>query len=122
MKRNQVEMSKRQYDLLSLSIFVISLGVCSALVAVNLIRLLEMAPIVIALMGVWLMVLSAIQKGEGGSPSFGTLSWGLILVVGGVMGFFYLRKMYTAYFLPSILITLGLIGVIATLRSKRRSE
>ncbi len=117
-KRNLIEMSKRPYDLLSASIFILCLGVCSALVAAGLIGLMEMAPLVVALMGLWLIALSAIQRGEGEAVSFGTFSWGLILVVGGVMGFLYLRNLYTAFFIPAILIVIGLIGVVASLRSK----
>jgi len=80
--------------------------------------LMEMAPLVVALMGLWLIALSAIQRGEGEAVSFGTFSWGLILVVGGVMGFLYLRNLYTAFFIPAILIVIGLIGVVASLRSR----
>jgi hypothetical protein len=112
-------MPKRPYDLLSLSILILSLGFCSALVAIGSIRLLEIAPHITALMGLWLLALSAIQKGEGGSLPFDTFSWGLIPVTGGVMGFPYLRDMYTAFFIPPILIVIGLIGIVPTLRSTR---
>lgn len=110
-------MSKRPYDLLSLSLLILSVGVCAALFATGLIRLLEIAPLVIAIMGVWLIILSAIRMGERRASPFGIFSQGLILLVGGGMGFLYVRNMYRGFLIPALLIVLGLIGVLAAMRS-----
>ncbi len=112
-------MPKRSYDLLSLSILILSIGVSSSLVALGFLRLIEIAPLVTVIMGLWLLALSVIHRSEEGNLPFGTLFWGLILVAGGVMGFLYLRDIYKAFFIPAILIVLGLIGILATLLSRR---
>jgi len=118
LNRNRGKMSKRsQYDLLSLSVLIVSLGVGLALVSVGYIGLLDVLPVVVSVMGVWLIILSAIQ-----GKNFSIFSWGLLLVAGGTMGFLYIRNIFTGFFIPVILIVLGLIGVIAVLRSKKGAQ
>ncbi|MFB0543208.1 MAG: hypothetical protein ACETVR_00355 [Candidatus Bathyarchaeia archaeon] len=110
-------MSRRQYDLLSFSVLILSVGACAALFATGFIRLLEVAPLVIVIMGVWLMILSAIRRGERRVSPFGIFSQGLILLVGGGMGLLYVRGVYRGFFIPALLIVLGLIGVLAAMRT-----
>lgn len=109
-------MSKRSYDLLSISIVLIGLGLGLVLAIVGIIGPLEVIPLVIALLGGWYVALSTIQKGE--QREFSMLSWGFILFVGGVMGFVSLRFNFSVYFVPVILLALGLIGVITAMRHR----
>lgn len=119
--KSLAEMSKRQYDLLSFSVLILILGFFSALAVAGIIGLLEIFPLVIAFMGAWLIILTTIQKGEGESPYFSTLSWGLVLIVAGAMGFLYVRNIYGGFFIPALMIVLGLIGIMAVLRSWRKT-
>lgn len=112
-------MSRRPYDLLSFSVLILSVGVCAALFAAGFIRLLEVVPLVIAVMGVWLMILSTIRRGERRFSPFGIFSQGVILLVGGGMGLLYIRNMYRGFLIPALLIVLGLIGVLASTRSSK---
>ena len=113
-------MSKRQYDLLFLSIFLGGLGVSLALVALGMIGLLEVFPVVLVIMGLYTVVLASSQKGEKGS--FGNLAWGAILLVGGFMGILFVRNIFSGFLIPAILIVLGLIGAIAALRTRKETE
>jgi hypothetical protein len=114
-------MSRRQTDLLLLSILVLSLGFFSALAAAGLIGLLETVPLTIAVMGVSLIFLAVVQREAKSALSLDTVSWGLLMLVIGTMGFLYGRNIYSGFFIPSILIVIGLIGIMAVLRSWRKT-
>jgi len=101
-------------------VFLVSLGVTLALASVGFIVFFEVVPTVIAVMGAWLIVLYAVQKTQ--KRDFGTFSWGLLLLVGGSMGFLYLRDILTGLFLPVIVIVLGVIGILAVLRSRKKNQ
>lgn len=109
-------MSRRSYDLLSLSIVLIGLGLGLMLSVLGIIGPLEVVPLVVALLGGWYVVLSTIRKGE--PRGFSTLSWGILLFLGGVMGMASLRFNFSVYFIPVILIALGSIGIIAAMRNR----
>jgi hypothetical protein len=113
-------MLSRQYDLLFLSIFLIGLGASLALVPFGLISLLEVFPLVTIIMGLCMIGLASLRREQRGS--FGSFSWGLILVVGGFMGILFIRNIYSGFFLPAILIVLGLIGLAAALRTRKEKE
>ena len=120
--KRQVEMSKRQYDLLLLSVFILGLGFFLALVAAGLIGLFEVVPLTIAVMGACLMILAVVHKEPKSAISSDMVSWGLLLLVIGTMGFLYVRNIYSVFFVPSILIVLGLLGLMAVFRSRRKIE
>jgi len=120
--KSRVEMLGRQYDLLSISVLILGVGLFSALAATGVIGPLETVPLVVAFMGAWLIALTLIQREEKGTLPFDTLSWGLILLVVGGMGFLYARNIFSGFFIPAILIVVGLIGVMAVLRSWRKTE
>jgi hypothetical protein len=114
-------MSKRQYDLLLLSVLILSLGFFSTLAAAGIIGLLETVPLTIAVMGVCLIALAVVQREVKSALSLDTVSWGLLMLVIGIMGFLYGRNIYSGFFIPAILIVLGLIGLMAVLRSWRKT-
>jgi len=114
-------MSKRQYDLLLLSVLILSLGFFSAIAAAGVIGLLEAVPLTIAVMGTCLIALATLQREVKNVLALDTVSWGLLMLVIGTMGFLYGRNIYSGFFVPSILIVLGLIGIMAVLRSWRKT-
>ena len=77
----------------------------------------ETVPLTIAVMGVCLIALAISQRQVKNVLSMDTVSWGLLMFVIGFMGFLYGRNIYSGFFIPAILIVLGLIGLMAVLRS-----
>jgi hypothetical protein len=106
--------------LLSIGIFLVILVVSILLYApLELIRWSLIPPVIIALYGLWTIVLAGIRasrpvKYERGP--FSTLAWGLLLIaIGGAWFFVSISWVYS---LATILLVLGALAIVTALRKK----
>jgi len=112
-------MSEDRRQLLSIGIFLIVLVVSIVLYAVGAIDWTLIVPVILVLLGIWLVALAALRsrnptKYERGS--FATLSMGLLLIAVG--GAWYLIGVNWLYSLTLILLVLASLAIAAALRHK----
>ena len=112
-------MSEDRRQLLSIGIFLIVLVVSIVLYAVGAIDWTLIVPVILVLLGIWLVALAAMRsrnptKYERGS--FATLSMGLLLIAVG--GAWYLIGVNWLYSLTLILLVLASLAIAAALRHK----
>ena len=112
-------MSEDRRQLLSIGIFLIVLVVSIVLYAVGAIDWTLIVPVILVLLGIWLVALAAMRsrnptKYERGS--FATLSMGLLLIAVG--GAWYLIGVNWLYSLTLILLVLAILAIAAALRHK----
>ena len=112
-------MSEDRRQLLSVGIFLIILVVSIVLYAVGAIDWTLIVPVILVLLGIWLVALAAMRsrnptKYERGS--FATLSMGLLLIAVG--GAWYLVGVNWLYSLALILLVLAILAIAAALRHK----
>jgi len=112
-------MSEDRRQLLSIGIFLIVLLVSIVLYAVGAIDWTLIVPVILVLLGIWLVALAAMRsrnptKYERGS--FATLSMGLLLIAVG--GAWYLVGVNWLYSLALILLVLAILAIAAALRHK----
>ena len=112
-------MSEDRRQLLSVGIFLIILVVSIVLYAVGVIDWTLIVPVILVLLGIWLVALAAMRsrnptKYERGS--FATLSMGLLLIAVG--GAWYLVGVNWLYSLALILLVLAILAIAAALRHK----
>jgi len=112
-------MSEDRRQLLSIGIFLIVLVVSIVLYAVGAIDWTLIVPVILVLLGIWLVALAAMRsrnptKYERGS--FATLSMGLLLIAVG--GAWYLIGVNWLYSLTLILLVLAILAITAALRHK----
>jgi hypothetical protein len=112
-------MSESRRQLLSIGIFFIILVIGILLVATNVLSWTLFGPLVLGLLGVWIIILAAMrsskpQKYER-SP-FSTMAMGLGLIVLG--GAWYVFTYGWLYSLALILLALALVAIAAALRKK----
>ena len=112
-------MSEDRRQLLSIGIFLIVLVVSIVLYAVGAIDWTLIVPVILVLLGIWLVALAALRsrnptKYERGS--FATLSMGLLLIAVG--GAWYLVGVNWLYSLALILLVLAILAIAAALRHK----
>jgi len=104
----------RQYELLSLGVFLVIIAVVLAAYSVLLItRLDEIIPWVIALYGVWTVVLAGIRTRNPekyGRSAYSTLVMGIVLIAFGGCWELYI---VTANLIPAIVLLILVIGVLA---------
>ena len=112
-------MSEDRRQLLSVGIFLIILVVSIVLYAVGAIDWTLIVPVILVLLGIWLVALAAMRsrnptKYDRGS--FATLSMGLLLIAVG--GAWYLVGVNWLYSLALILLVLASLAIAAALRHK----
>jgi len=112
-------MSEDRRQLLSIGVFLIVLVVSIVLYAVGAIDWTLIVPVILVLLGIWLVALATMR---GKSPtkyergSFATLSMGLLLIAVG--GAWYLIGVNWLYSLALILLVLAGLAFAAALRHK----
>jgi hypothetical protein len=87
--------------------------------AAGLIGLFEVPSIIIALSGIWIIVLAGLQTGRQekyGRSAFSTFSWGIIISTLGLVWFLYIRQILVAYLPVIFLLVFGIIIIVAALR------
>jgi hypothetical protein len=105
--------------LLSIGVFFIILVIAILLVAVNVIAWTLAVPVVLALFGVWMLALAAMQASSPQKyerSSFSTLALGLCLIAVG--GAWYLFAFNWLYSLALLLLVLGALAIATALRRK----
>jgi len=112
-------LAKRPVGLLSFGLLILLLALSLAMASAGLIGFSEVPSSVIALFGVWLMVLAGVQstKQEKHERSaFSIFSWGVFISALGIVWFLSIRQILLGY-LPSVfLLVIGTLIVIAALR------
>jgi len=113
----------KQLGLLSIGVFVLIVSICLiAYGAQYITRVDEILSLTIALYGVWVMILSGIrrpsqEKYERGT--FSTFAWGILLTAIGGAWFLNIQTAQWVYSLALVLLVLGILVVVAALRSWR---
>jgi len=113
----------RQLGLLSVGVFVLIVAICLIAYGVQYItRVDEILSLTIALYGVWVMILGGIkrpnqEKYERGT--FSTFAWGILLTAIGGAWFLNIQTAQWVYSLALVLLVLGILVVVAALRSWR---
>jgi len=113
----------RQLGLLSVGVFVLIVAICLIAYGVQYItRVDEILSLIIALYGVWVMILGGIkrpsqEKYERGT--FSTFAWGILLTAIGGAWFLNIQTAQWVYSLALVLLVLGILVVVAALRSWR---
>ena len=113
-------MSESRRQLLSIGVFFIILVVAILLVATSVLSWTLFGPLVLGLLGIWILALAAMrgagpQKYER-SP-FSTMAMGLGLIVLG--GAWFLFSYNWLYSLALILLAFGAIAIASALRRKK---
>jgi len=111
--------AKKPFELLSIGVFIILIALSLAMFALGVIGLVEVPSLVIALSGVWIMVLSGIQTGRTekyGRSAFSTFSWGVLISVLGLAWFLYIRQILINFLPVIFLLALGTLIIVAALR------
>ncbi len=113
---------KRQLGLLSIGVFVLIVAVCLIAYGVQyLTNVSEIFALTIAFYGVWVIILAGINKPsqEYGRGTFSTFAWGILLTAIGGAWFLNIRTAQWVYSLALVLFVLGILVVVAALRSWR---
>lgn len=113
-------MPRRTVELLSYGVFFIILAVCLIAFFPDWLMIFSM---VLTFYGVWVMVLAGIrtkspEKYERGA--FSTFVWGILLAVIGGAWFVFIQTAYWVYSLALLLVVVGILAVVAALRSWRK--
>ena len=112
-------MSESRRQLLSIGAFFIILVVVILLFVTNIITLGLIVPLVLGLLGIWIIALAALQSSNPQKyerSAFSTIAMGGCLIVLGAA--WYLFSFGWLYPLALILLALGLIAIAAALRRK----
>jgi len=107
-------MPRQQYEMLSFGVFLIIVAiVLVAYLALLITRLDEVVALILALYGVWTMILAGIRTKypeKYGRGAYSTLVMGVILTAVGGSWYFYIA---TANFILSVVLLLVVIGILA---------
>jgi len=112
-------LTEKPFTLLSYGVFFIIVALCLAISVSGFIELFEVPSIVIALSGLWIIVLAILQEGKQDKyarSTFSTLSWGLIISTIGFTWFLYSRQIFVEYLPVMFLLVIGILIIIAALR------
>ena len=112
-------MSESRRQLLSIGAFFIILVVVILLFVTNIITLGLIVPLVLGLLGIWIIALAALQSSNPQKydrSAFSTMTMGGCLIVLGAA--WYLFSFGWLYSLALILLAIGLIAIAAALRRK----
>ena len=112
-------MANKPFNLLSYGVFFILVALSLALSAAGLIGLVEVPSVVIALTGVWIIVLAGLQTGRQekyGRSTFSTFSWGIIISTLGLVWFLFIRQILINYLPVIFLLVIGILIIAAALR------
>lgn len=112
-------MAKKPLGLLSFGVFFVLIALTLAMSALGVIGLVEVPSLVIALSGVWIIVLAGIQIGRTekyGRSAFSTFSWGVLISVLGLAWFLYIRQILVNFLPVILLLALGTLIIVAALR------
>jgi hypothetical protein len=112
-------MSESKSQLISIGVFFLVLVAAILLFAVNLINWTLIVPVVLALFGIWMLVISAMRRSSQlkyGRDSFSTFSLGLLMIaVGGAWYFFAYNWIYSVVLL---LLVFGVLAFVTALKRK----
>lgn len=113
-------MSRRPIGTISIGAIITILGVSYALYLAQIIKDLEIIPVVLSLCGLWLLILAILrvfspEKYELGP--FSTAWWGSIILFGGVLWFLSVREFFTGPTVWAVFaVAFGLFVIVAGIR------
>jgi hypothetical protein len=111
--------AKKPYGLLSYGVFFVLVASSLAMSAVGLIGLVEVPSVVIALTGIWIIVLAGLQTGRQdkyGRSTFSIFSWGVLISTLGLVWFLFNRQILVSYLPVIFLFVIGILIIVAALR------
>jgi len=111
--------------LLTLGAFIIIVAVVVVAYAANLlVSWLETVPLIVALYGCWLIAESGIRTknpSKYARSAFSLFGWGMLLAAIGFGLDFNLRGMDLLYTLAVVLLLLGILAIVAALKTTRKT-
>jgi len=111
-------------DILSFGVFFLILAASIAALAAGILQsVFEVFSLVMALFGVWIMVLAGMRGGREekyARGAFSIFSWGAIITALGTVWLLSLRGLPPLYLLAVLLLIFGLLVLVAALRTRRR--
>jgi hypothetical protein len=113
----------RQFELLSLGAFLVIAAVLLVVFAAQLIGLIEVLALLIALCGVWTMILAGIRvrrPEKYGRGAYSTLVMGVILTALGAAWELTIRGMNIIITIAIVLVVIGILAVATALPSFRQ--
>lgn len=109
---------------LSIGVFIIVLALSIAAFAAGLItNLIQIVPLVLAFFGVWIMILAGINASKPqkyARSAFSTFSGGALIMAVGVVWLLSIEGYNIWYLISALLLILGLLVVVAVLRTRRK--
>jgi hypothetical protein len=115
--------AKKPFNILSWGIFFVLVALSLALSASGLIGLSEVPSVVVALTGIWIVVLAGLQTGRQekyGRSTFSTFSWGVLTSTLGLVWFLYIRQIFVNYLPVIFLLVFGILIIVAALRGWKK--
>lgn len=112
-------MTENKQSLLTIGVFILILAVAMLLYAVNLLNWSLIAPLVLALFGVWMLSTAWARRMKPQKyqrSAFSTMSLGLLTIA--VAGAWYLLSFSWLYSLSLLLITVAALIIAAALKHK----
>ncbi len=112
-------MVKYDLGLLSLGVFLIVLALWIATAILSIITVEEVVPLILLSSGLWIVVVAGIKSvrsEEGGA--FTIFGWGMVFIVLGGSLLMVIRGMNPLYVGVFILLLIGVLAVVAALRSQ----
>ncbi|MCX8149917.1 MAG: hypothetical protein N3D85_00185 [Candidatus Bathyarchaeota archaeon] len=112
-------MAENKQMLLTIGAFILILAVSITLYAVNIINWSQIAPLILALSGIWLLYTAWAQRKTPKKyqrSAFSTMSLGLLLLA--VAGAWYLLSFSWLYSLSLLLFTIAALIIVAALKHK----
>jgi len=116
-------MPRRPLGLLSLGVLAVIFAICLIAYAANYIVADAIFPLVVALFGVWVMVVAGIRarsSEEYERGAFSTFAWGVLIVAVGGVWFLYVQGLSWVYALAFFVLVIGLLAVVSALRLWRK--
>jgi predicted MFS family arabinose efflux permease len=116
-------MSKSQPGLLTLGAFIIIIAVAVILGAATVISWYAVVPLIIALYGCWLIAYAGIRTRNTSKyerSAFSFFGWGILLAAIGFGWTLSYYGMNPIYILAAVLLLLGVLAVVAALKTTQK--
>lgn len=116
-------MSKSQRGLLYLAVFLVIAAVIIIFGELAVISWWEVIPLIIAFYGCWFIVFAGIgtrNQSKYARSAFSTFGWGMLLAAIGFGWDLNVRGLSWIYTLAVVILLLGILGLVAALRTPRK--
>jgi hypothetical protein len=116
-------MSKSQRGLLNLAVLLVIAAVVIIFGGLTVISWWEVVPLIIALYGCWFIVFAGVgtrYQSKYTRSAFSTFGWGMLLAAIGFGWYLNVRGLSWIYTVAVVILLLGVLGLVAALRTPRK--